>query len=67
MLSNKRHNQKLQYDRQWKKYHDQAIDSNIKRYEENRKLTTGEDEDYINGCLLDYEYIKDHYRSIAVD
>ena len=32
-----------------------------------KKLTTGLGEDYTNGCLLDYDYIKNHYRSIAVD
>ena len=31
------------------------------------KLTTGEVEDYTTGCLLDYEYIQNHYRLIAVD
>ena len=41
--------------------------SDIKRHEEIRKLTTGQEEDYTTGCLLDYEYIKNHYRSIAVD
>ena len=38
----------------------------IKRYEEMRKLTTRQDEDYTTGCLLDYGYIKNHYRLIAV-
>ena len=33
----------------------------------NRKLTTRQGEDYITGCLLDYDYIKNHYRLIAVD
>ena len=50
-----------------KNFHDQAIDSDTKRHEEIRKLTTGQGEDYTNGCLLDYEYIKNHYRLIAVD
>ena len=45
----------------------QAIDSDIKRYEEIRKLTTGQGEDYIRGCLLDYDFIKNHYRLIAID
>ena len=45
---------------------DQAIDSNIKQYEEIRKLTTGKGEDCIVECLLDYDYIKNHYRLIAV-
>ena len=50
----------------WKNFFDQAIDSNIKRYEKIRKLTTGQGEDYTTGCL-DYGYIKNHYRLIAVD
>ena len=50
-----------------KNFYDQSIDSNIKRYEEIRKLTTGQGEDYTTGCLLDYEYVKKHYRLIAVD
>ena len=33
----------------------------------NRKLTTGQGEDYTTGYLLDYEYIKNHYRLTAVD
>ena len=35
-----------------------SIDSNIKRYEEIRKLTTGQNQDYTTGYLLDYDYIK---------
>ena len=50
-----------------KGFYDQAIDSDIKRYEEIRKLTTGQGEDYTTGWLLDYDYIKNHYRVIAVD
>ena len=49
------------------KLYDQAIDSDIKGYEEIRKLATGLGEDYTTGCLLDYEYIKNHHRLIAVD
>ena len=39
----------------------------MKRYEKIRKLTAGQGEDYTTGCLLDYVYIKNHYRLIAVD
>ena len=46
---------------------DYVIEFNIKRYEEIRKLTTGQAEDYTPGCLLDYDYIKCHYRLISVD
>ena len=48
-------------------FYNQAIDSDIKRYEEIRNLTTGQGEDYTTGCLLDYEYIKNHYKLITVD
>ena len=50
-----------------KNFYDQPIDSDIKRYEEIRKLTAGQGEDYTTGYLLDYEYVKKHYRLIAVD
>ena len=50
-----------------KNFYDQPIDSDIYRYEEIRKLTTGNVEDYTTGCLLDYEYIKNNYRLIAID
>ena len=50
-----------------KSFYNQPTDCNIKRYEETRKLTTKQGEDYTTGHLLDYEYIKNHYRLIAVD
>ena len=34
-----------------KSFYDQAIDSDIKRYEEIRKLATVQGEDYTTGCL----------------
>ena len=50
-----------------KHFYDQPIDSDIKLYEEIKKLTTRQGEDYTRGCFLDYEYIKNHYRLTAVD
>ena len=50
-----------------KNFLDQATDSDIKRYEEIRKITARQGEDYTTGCLLDCEYIKKHCRLIAVD
>ena len=46
---------------------DQPFDSDAKRYERIRNLTTGQGEGYITRCLLDYDYIKNHFRQIAVD
>ena len=50
-----------------KKFYEQPIDWDIKWYEEIRKLTTGQGEDYTTGCSLDYDYIKNDYRLIAVN
>ena len=38
-----------------------------KKYDEIRKIATGKGDDYTTGCLLDYQYFKDHYQLIAVD
>ena len=50
-----------------KNFYDQPIYFDIKQYEEIRKLTTGQGEDYTTWCLLDYDHIKNQYRLIAVD
>ena len=47
-------------------FYDQPIDSDIKRYKETRQLTAGKCEDYTAGCLLDYEYIKNHCKVTVV-
>ena len=39
----------------------------IKQYDEVRKVSTGQGDDYTTGCLLDYAYFKDNYKLIAVD
>ena len=49
-----------------KNFFHQLIDSDLKQDEEIRKLTTGQGEDYTTRCLLDYDYIKNLYRLIAV-
>ena len=41
-----------------KKFYDQPSDSDVKRYEETRKLATGRGDDYNARCLLDFDYIK---------
>ena len=41
-----------------KNFYNQPIDSDIKQYEEIRKLTTGQGEYYTTGSLLDHDYIK---------
>ena len=50
-----------------KKIYAQPINDFIKQYNEVRKVSTGQGDDYTTGCLLDYVYFKDNYRLIAVD
>ena len=39
----------------------------IKTYENIRKITIGQGDDYTTGCLLDYTYFKKYYKVIAID
>ena len=48
-------------------FYDQNISDKIRKYDEVRKLSTGKRDDYTTGCLLDYQYFKDHYQLIAAD
>ena len=47
--------------------YDQPINGLTKQYDKVRKISTGQGDDCTTGCLLDYQYFKDHYRLIAVD
>ena len=47
-------------------FYDQPINDLIKQYDEVRKVSTGQGDDYTTGCLLDYVYFKDNYRTIAL-
>ena len=40
----------------------QPIDDSIKQFNEVRKVSTGQGDDYTTSCLLDYAYLKDNYR-----
>ena len=50
-----------------KNFFDQPINSDLKTYENIRKIVTGQGDDYATGCLLDYFYFKDYYKMIAID
>ena len=50
-----------------KNFFDQPINSNLKTYNNIRKVATGQGDDYTTGCLLDYIYFKNYYKMIAVD
>ena len=48
-------------------FYDQLINDSIKQYDEIRKISTGQGDDYTTGCLLDFAYFEKNYRLIAVD
>ena len=48
-------------------FFDQPIKNNKVTYENIRKIATGQGDDYITGCLLDYRYFMDTYKMVAVD
>ena len=50
-----------------KTFFDQPVKDNKVTYENIRKITTGQGDDYTTGCLLDYIYFINHYKMIAVD
>ena len=50
-----------------KTFFHQPINTMIKGYENIRKITIGQGDDYRTGCLLDYSYFKKHYETIKVD
>ena len=48
-------------------FHDQPINDKIRQYDEIRKVATGKGDNYATGCLLDYKYLKDFYKLVAID
>ena len=50
-----------------KNFFNQLINSDLKTYENIRKIATAQGDDYTTGCLLNYSYFKDYYKMIAID
>ena len=48
-------------------FYDQPINGLIKQYNELRKVSTGQGDDYTTKCLLDFTYFAKNYRLIAAD
>ena len=46
---------------------DQPVKNGKVTYENIRKITIGQGDDYATGCLLDYTYFKKYYKMIAID
>ena len=48
-------------------FYDPPVNESIKQYDEIRKISTGQGDDYTIGCLLDFAYFEKNYRLIAAD
>ena len=48
-------------------FYDLPFNDLIKQYDEVRKASTGQGDDYTTACLLDFAYFKNNYRLIAAD
>ena len=46
-------------------FYNQPVNDSIKQYDEVRKVSTGQGDDYTTGCLLDFAYFEKNYRLIA--
>ena len=49
-----------------KSFFDQSLKSDMKTYDNICKIATVQGDDYKTGCLLDYNYFKEHYKMIAI-
>ena len=48
-------------------FFDQPTKKDQRTYDNIRKIATYQGDDYTDGCLLDYSYFKEHYKTIAID
>ena len=46
---------------------DQSVKNDMKTYDLIPESTTGQDDDYTSGCLLDFLCFKEHYNLIAIN
>ena len=50
-----------------KNFFDRPVKNGIRTYNNIRKISTGQGDYYTTGCLLHYNYFKEHYKMIAID
>ena len=48
-------------------FFNQPLRNNLIIYDSIRKIATGQEDDYITGCLLDYNCFRNYYKMIAID
>ena len=50
-----------------KNFFDQPVKNDMRNYDYIRNIVTGQSDDYSMGCLLDYVYLKNYYKMVAID
>ena len=50
-----------------RKFFDQQAKNNLKTFDVIRKIATGQGDDYATGCLIDFPYLKEHCKVLAID
>ena len=50
----------------WRNFYDQSINDTIKQYNEIRKISIRQGDDYTTGYLLDFAYFETNYRLIEL-
>ena len=50
-----------------KDFFDQPVKSRVRTYDNMQKTATGQEDDYTTGCLLNYNYVNNYYKMIAID
>ena len=48
-------------------FFDQPVKNDLKIYDNIPKIVTGQGDDYITGCLLDYPYFEKYHKLISID
>ena len=48
-------------------FFDQPVKNNLRTYDNNRKITVGQRDNYTTGCLLNYPNFKNYCKMIATD
>ena len=48
-------------------FFDQLVKKHLRMYGNIRKIPVGQKDDYINGCLLDYNYFNEYYKMITIE
>ena len=43
------------------------VKNGMRLYDNILEISTGQGDDYTTGCLLDYNYFKEHYKTIVID